>query len=799
VRIDETDATVPSGTAGRGTHSVGSANGSGGRGTLGGDRCPPGYRCTRLASSDAGTDAPTQVIADAGTVKVKCPPGSVCTPLAGAGTDAGTDAATPVMDAGTIEVACPPGYLCTPIGVVSSVSVLSYDIIDAEESKSLDSIVMISDTPANALHIFAEATGSDRTVALNAAPVAVAVDPSGTHAAVAFDGHVSHVDLVTGTVITTCMLSSNAADLTLTDSGIAYVVPLTDQWVPLHVLDLVTCDETPNDTRIWAGSRIMAHPSGAAVFVSQWEVPDNIQRCDITGSEPVCADSQDFYDHGTYEVGHQAWTSVDGERIYSAGGTTLRVPSPVNGAPCTYGGMIAGVSTIQHMSEAVTAQQLAIIPADPGDDSVIRIHATPYLELVQQLSLPSFPLTGGATTGAHGRFVFVTPTLDRLSVIVQADSAGGAPLHDFAVATLRRAPTNSNGNGDSAAEAGGSDADAASLDDATVPDGDGGTAAAQVSVLPYRVVDAQRSASLSSIVMVSDTPTNTLHILDEATRVDRRVMLPTGPIAVAIDPSGKHAAVAHDAYVSHVDLVAGTVLKTCPLTTHPGHLTLTDAGVTYVVQQVGQLSVLRQVDLVTCTEITGPQLEPRSHIVAHPSGDALFTNQEGSPQRIERCDLTVNPIVCKDSQGLNDWGTYDYGYNLWMSADGLRIYTAAGATLSVPVNVNAQNLTYGGSLPGVSYIQHLCEAPTAHQIAFIPGGQGQLGSDSVIRIHDTTDLGFSRELGLPPFPVAGSQTTTAHGHFVFATDTLDKLYVIVQADEASGTVHDFAVATVTAP
>ena len=61
-------------------------------------------------------------------------------------------------------------------------------------------ILSISDTPANTLHIFNEVTQQDRSIPLPAPPIAVAVDPSGLNAAVAYDAHVSWIDLQAATI-----------------------------------------------------------------------------------------------------------------------------------------------------------------------------------------------------------------------------------------------------------------------------------------------------------------------------------------------------------------------------------------------------------------------------------------------------------------------------------------------------------------------------------------------------------------------------------------------------------------------
>jgi hypothetical protein len=66
---------------------------------------------------------------------------------------------------------------------------------------------------------------------------------------------------------------------------------------------------------------------------------------------------------------------------------------------------------------------------------VIRVHETQSLGLAAQYDLPPFPLPDGTVAIAHGRFVFTSPTMDTLYVVVQADPSSEAP-NDFAIATI---------------------------------------------------------------------------------------------------------------------------------------------------------------------------------------------------------------------------------------------------------------------------------------------------------------------------------------------------------------------------
>jgi hypothetical protein len=135
--------------------------------------------------------------------------------------------------------------------------------------------------------------------------------------------------------------------------------------------------------------------------------------------------------------------SADGQRIYTAGGATLEVPADVTTTLCSYGGNLPGVTLIQHLSEAPQAQRVVLVPGvvyfapdtDPNADDRVRVHDTSSFGFVAEYALPPFPLAGGKSATARGRFVFTTPAMDHIYAIVTADPARVAQP-EFAIVTL---------------------------------------------------------------------------------------------------------------------------------------------------------------------------------------------------------------------------------------------------------------------------------------------------------------------------------------------------------------------------
>ena len=78
----------------------------------------------------------------------------------------------------------------TPVPISLTIPMIRFRVIDAEYSKQLDRIVMVSSEP-NQLHIYDPVTAEDMAVDLPLTPAAVSVSPDGRYAAVGHDAWIS--------------------------------------------------------------------------------------------------------------------------------------------------------------------------------------------------------------------------------------------------------------------------------------------------------------------------------------------------------------------------------------------------------------------------------------------------------------------------------------------------------------------------------------------------------------------------------------------------------------------------------
>ena len=90
---------------------------------------------------------------------------------------------------------------------------LPFDVVDAKQSSALGALVLVSKSPSSALHVIHTDDGTVDDVPLPGVPTAITLDPSEKFAAVGYDSHVSYVDLVNRSVLTTCNVGCDVFDL----------------------------------------------------------------------------------------------------------------------------------------------------------------------------------------------------------------------------------------------------------------------------------------------------------------------------------------------------------------------------------------------------------------------------------------------------------------------------------------------------------------------------------------------------------------------------------------------------------
>lgn len=313
-------------------------------------------------------------------------------------------------------------------------NILNFLVVDAEYSKQLDKIIMVSATPANQLHIYDPVTKQDTSVSLNLSPTSVSVSPDGLYAAVGHNAWISYINLSTATLIKTLPVSADVFDLVLAGNGFVYAFPRIDQWVEIHCIEIAAGNETlSSNWSIRAGTRAKLHHSGTAIYGADNGLsPSDIEKYDIFAGTAVFLYDSPY--HGDYAMCGDLWMSEDGLRIFTRCGNVFR-SSTVQSEDMTYNSALQNLSLVKHLSHSSAIGKVAAIPDNSWNttnaDIELRIFGYDYLTFEKSITLPQF-IVGSNHYAGHGRFVFYNSDGTKYFVVLQADGSAGM-LYDYGV------------------------------------------------------------------------------------------------------------------------------------------------------------------------------------------------------------------------------------------------------------------------------------------------------------------------------------------------------------------------------
>ncbi|WP_298609321.1 PKD domain-containing protein [uncultured Thiothrix sp.] len=318
---------------------------------------------------------------------------------------------------------------------------LNYQVIDAEYSKALDKVIMLSSSP-NQLHIYDAATNTEQAISLPLVPTSVSVGLDGLYAAVGHDANISYVDLKNAKLLKTLPVAAKVLDIVLAGNGYAYAFPKEDQWQDIYSVNLNTGEVTGGSGyTIYAGTLAKLHPNGTSMYgANNGLSPDDIEKYDIqTGKASKLYDSP--Y-HGDYPMCGNLWFSEEGKRIFTACGNVFRA-ADLKVQDMLYNGSLAELTHIQDLAHSATAAKVAAIPKyvqyanlSESVDNQVLTYDYEYLTPSDTFHLPYFVVNDKGFMG-HGKFVFFNKVADSLIVILKAD-ASSAMLNDYGVYNFKR-------------------------------------------------------------------------------------------------------------------------------------------------------------------------------------------------------------------------------------------------------------------------------------------------------------------------------------------------------------------------
>lgn len=217
---------------------------------------------------------------------------------------------------------------------------LKTDVIDAEYSKNKELIVYISSNPAT-LTLFNTNTEQSESIRLNYTPTCLSVSQDGETAAVGHNGHITHVNLTTKTILNSYNISCIALDIVLGNNNWAYVFPKDGQWTYIRSVNMNLSSDNESKRTIYNqvhdGTCGRLHPSGRYIYSANDLSPSTIKKVYITTGEITNTYESEF--EGGYSSRPNIWFSEDGRRVFSEKKIVLKT-SDINSLDLNYNGKI---------------------------------------------------------------------------------------------------------------------------------------------------------------------------------------------------------------------------------------------------------------------------------------------------------------------------------------------------------------------------------------------------------------------------------------------------------------------------
>jgi hypothetical protein len=312
-----------------------------------------------------------------------------------------------------------------------------------------------------------------------------------------------------------------------------------------------------------------------------------------------------------------------------------------------------------------------------------------------------------------------------------------------------------------------------------------------VELLPYAVVDAEYSVALDRVIIVSANP-HRLRVVDGASGAETTVELPHAPVAVSVGPGGTDAAVAHDNFVSWVDLTAPQLIRTATLFSDAHDVVLGTDGYAYVLPATDQWTEVHSVDLnagVDRTTTGAPSVYERSNGVLHPTLGALYVAQPLSPSRTERYDIVdglATPTYRSRGNACEQ---------LWISVEDNRLYGACGDVLRASNTAEEDLVSIGELFSAFDRTVHHIVQRGSNVFVVRRNTSGDTGLEDVkIQVYSAADFSFVEEREVPCISTP-SRNVRAHARFAFPARAGAPLVVLAQADSASPIPGNWGIVT----
>ncbi len=221
----------------------------------------------------------------------------------------------------------PPVFAADSPAAVNESQELPFKVREAKHVPGLDIIVMVSDSPTNAVYVYDIASNTTFKYPLTSEPKDLSVDLVSTQGRiiVAHDYQVTQIDYnpdYAATPLITVHNTSVANPIAVVKNDHVYLVDRHDGFSKYSRFNLESSHETfLQDSMLRSMSVFELHPSGHGIyFTSTAFSPQDISRTNINEERGIDYPTDSPY-HGDYDIGGDFWFSYDGTKLYTSSGS----------------------------------------------------------------------------------------------------------------------------------------------------------------------------------------------------------------------------------------------------------------------------------------------------------------------------------------------------------------------------------------------------------------------------------------------------------------------------------------------
>jgi hypothetical protein len=313
-----------------------------------------------------------------------------------------------------------------------------------------------------------------------------------------------------------------------------------------------------------------------------------------------------------------------------------------------------------------------------------------------------------------------------------------------------------------------------------------------ISPISHDVEDAEYSEQLDRIVMVSTTPSNSLHIYDPVNEADTAIDLPGVPSSVSVSPDGLYSAVGFsNGAVAMFNSTTGEELGFYkPSSLKINDIILGGNGFIYLTpDDYTSLYCLNTVDGSVLAHTNTMGHREKRTVKLHPLRPEIYGARWGvTPIDMEK--FSISKGVARFLYDSPYHGDYDMWGNFWISRDGTRIYNNAG-TIFNSSSVKADDFIYNSRLTelGTLVIRAMGESPADGTLALVTAtNYTDWDADIYLRYFDPATNALLDQVILPSFLMPG-ETFLGRGRYVFHNSDGSRLYVVLSGHDSLYTEH----------